>query len=258
VVEAEFHQLAGEGIRVHGSEDKHADAEGGAVFEFFAGVREDGDGGKGGFESRAEVGFEFGEGDVGEDFGVELVVGEAKAAAELFAVERGDVVLAEDGVGGIDDGAQVIDEGAGPVEDEVVEHEERLLVFSVQFSGRGGRAEREVKRRRGLAVGEADAFDGIGAEVLADAGEEFGFHAFQLEPESGLGDAEHDFSVLDGNRIGVGCDEVAGEIFPSRADLVLLEAFDDSGAFEDGLDEFLRAVEALVEVERLIIAAPFA
>ncbi len=121
--EAEVVQLALEGEGVHGGEDEAADAEGGAPFELFAGVGQDGDGGEGGVESGAEMGFEFFEWDLREEFGVKLTVGEAEGAAESFAIERRDFIFFEHGISGFKDGAEVVNKGAGPVEDEIAEHE---------------------------------------------------------------------------------------------------------------------------------------
>ena len=59
VAQAEFVQLPLEGGGVHRGEHEGADAERGAPFEFFAGVREHGDRSDRGIEGRAEMGFEF-------------------------------------------------------------------------------------------------------------------------------------------------------------------------------------------------------
>jgi len=128
LTQAEFVHLALKGEGIHGGEDKAADAEGGAPFEFFAGVGENGDGSQGVVESRAEVGFEFFQRNVGQQFGVKFAVGEAEDAAESFAVERSDLIFPEDGIGRLDDGAEIVDQGAGPIENEVAKHGRSIRV----------------------------------------------------------------------------------------------------------------------------------
>lgn len=123
VAKSEIIHLALEGESVHGSEDEGANAEGGAPFELFAGVWEDGDGGEGGVEGGSEMRFEFGEGDIWEEFRVKFRVRETEAPAEALAIQGVDVVFRQDSVGGFDDGAEVVHECAGPVENEIAEHD---------------------------------------------------------------------------------------------------------------------------------------
>ena len=101
---------------------KRADAEGGAPFEFFAGVGQHGDGRDGGVEGRAEMGFEFLERDVGQQLGVKFPVRQAEARRNPSRSSGGDVVFPEHRVGRLDHRAEVVHQGAGPVEDEVAEH----------------------------------------------------------------------------------------------------------------------------------------
>ena len=59
----------------------------------------------------------------GQHFLIEIAVGQPEAEPEAFAVERLDPVEPEHVVGGLQDRRQVVHQGAGPVEDEIVEHE---------------------------------------------------------------------------------------------------------------------------------------
>ena len=124
VAQAEIVHLALEGERVHGGEDKRADAECGAPLELFAGVGQHGDRGDGGGEGLAEVGFQFVERHLRKLLGVEFPVRQPERAAESLAVERSDFVVREHGVGGFEDRAEVVHQRAGPVEDEVAKHGE--------------------------------------------------------------------------------------------------------------------------------------
>jgi hypothetical protein len=67
--------------------------------------------------------FEFGEGDIWEEFRVKFRVRETEAPAEALAIQGVDVVFRQDSVGGLDDGAEVVHECAGPVENEIAEHD---------------------------------------------------------------------------------------------------------------------------------------
>ncbi len=88
-----------------------------AGFEEFEGSREKSDGLLFG-EELDVAGLDFGDGNVGEDLGVKIGVGEAELGAECFRREGGAAVVGEDAVDGAEDGEAVVDEGAGPVEDD--------------------------------------------------------------------------------------------------------------------------------------------
>jgi hypothetical protein len=104
VAKPEIVHLALEGEGVHRGQDEAADAEGGAPFQLLAGVRQDGDGSDRVVKGRAEMCFEFFQGDLRQQLGVKLPVGQPKGAAECFAVERGNPVFFEHRVGCLDDG----------------------------------------------------------------------------------------------------------------------------------------------------------
>ena len=95
------------------------------------------------------------------------------------------------------------------------------------------------------------------AELVADAGEQHGFHLLQLEAQGRLGDAEDEVAAFHGDRLGVAGDEIAGEFLPGRADLVFVQSVLGPGGAQDGGDEFFREVDPGVEIGRFLGTAPF-
>jgi len=109
-----------------------------------------------------------------------------------------------------------------------------------------------------LSQGKFYGFDAIFTELRADAGEQHGFHLFEMKTHGGLCDAEDEMAVFYRNRLGVAGNEIPGQFFPCRAHLIFVQSVLGSGRTKDGGNEFFRRVNPLVEVSRFLAAAPFA
>src|SRR6187402_1798693 len=65
-----------------------------------------------------------------------------------------------------------------------------------------------------LSMAEFHRSHAFRAELGADAGEEEGFHLFEVKAHRGLGDAEDEVAVFHRHRLAVARDEFAGEFLP--------------------------------------------
>jgi hypothetical protein len=98
------------------------------VFEDFPGAGEQGDGVLQFPKDLPENLLQFLEGGMRDVFFVKALVGEVKLLPKGGAVERGFAVSGENTVGGLKNRGEVVHQGAGPVKNQIPNHELSVLV----------------------------------------------------------------------------------------------------------------------------------
>jgi len=109
-----------------------------------------------------------------------------------------------------------------------------------------------------LSEGEFNGLDAVFAESFTDAGEEHGFHLFEVEAHCRLSDPEDEMAVFDRDRFAVAGDEISGEFFPCGTHLIFMETVRRADITQDGGDEECRSMDPRVDVRCFIATTPLA
>ena len=109
-----------------------------------------------------------------------------------------------------------------------------------------------------LSEGKFNGLDAVFAESFTDAGEEHGFHLFEVEAHCRLRDPEYEMAVFDRDRFAVAGDKIAGEFLPCGTHLILMEAVRRADVTQDGGYEECGSMNARVDVRCFIATSPLA